>query len=119
MLPPPDDPRRRKKPDATAGSLSPSLRRLLERMRRLGYGTVRGLHVRAGDPLFSPPFQVVRTVLLPEADAPRRALASGNFVLKREHIAFHRELAGIDNGVIDVIKVHDGLPVVLEINEQP
>lgn len=114
-----DDPRRRIEPDATAGSLSPNLRRLLDRMWRLGYGTVRELHVRAGDPLFYPPPIVVRTVRLSEAGPPRRNQANADFTLKREQLAFQRELAAIDTGVIDVIKVHDGLPVGIDINEQP
>jgi hypothetical protein len=38
--------------------------------------------------------------------------------LKQEHLAFQREVASIGNGVIDIIKVHDGLPVGLEIQEQ-
>lgn len=106
-------------PDGTAGSLSPNLRRLLDRMRRLGYGTIRGLHVRAGDPLFNPPPLVVRMVRLAEAGPPCREPASAEYALNREQIAFQRELAVIDTGVIDVIKVHDGLPVGLEIHELP
>ena len=105
--------------DATAGSLSPNLRRLLDRMRRLGYGTIRGLHVRAGDPLFDPPPLVVRMVRLTEAGPPCRELPSVEYALKREQIAFQRELVAIGTGVIDVVKVHDGLPVGLEFHEQP
>jgi hypothetical protein len=39
------------------------------------------------------------------------------FSLKAEHIRFQQELASIGDGVIDVVKVHDGLPVGLEIHE--
>ena len=79
----------------------------------------RGLHVRAGDPLFDPPPLVVRTVRLSEAGPSCRNAANADYALKREQIAFQRELAAIDTGVIDVIKVHDGLPVGLDIHEQP
>lgn len=119
MLAPPDEPRRRKNASATAGSLSPNLRRLLDRMWRLGYGTIRGLHVRAGDPLFDPPPLVVRSLRLSGCGATCRERASGDYSLKGEQIAFQRELATIGTGVIDVVKVHDGLPVGLEIREQP
>lgn len=119
MLASPDISRRCEEPDATGGLLSPNLSRLLDRMWRLGYGTVRGLHVRAGDPLFDPPPIVVRTVRLSEAGPPRCKSANANFALNREQSALQRELAAIDTGVIDVIKVHDGLPVGLEIHEQP
>ncbi|MEX0678369.1 MAG: hypothetical protein WD063_14910 [Pirellulales bacterium] len=40
-----------------------------------------------------------------------------DYPLKREQLAFQRELAAIGTGVIDVIKVHDGLPVGLEFRE--
>lgn len=119
MLAPPHVRCRRKDADATAGSLPPNLRRLFTRMRRLGYGTIRGLHVRSGDPLFDPPPRVIRAVRLTEAGPPCRESANADYALKREHFAFAAELEAIGNGVIDVIKVHDGLPVGLEISEQP
>lgn len=119
MLPPPDDRRRRQPADALAGSLSPNQRRLLERMRRLGYGTIRGLHVRAGDPLFDPPPLIVRAIRLSEVGSSHHESVGAEKALKREQIAFVRELAAVGTGVIDVVKVHDGLPVGLEIHEQP
>jgi hypothetical protein len=88
-------------------------------MWRLGYGTVRGLHVRAGDPLFDPPPQVICTVRLSEVGPPRPKSATADYPLKRAQLAFQRELAAIGTGVIDVIKVHDGLPVGLEFHEHP
>lgn len=118
MSSPPDVRRRRNTPDATAGSLSPNLRRLFNRMWRLGYGTFRGLHVRAGDPLFDPPPLVVRMARCDATSTTRHEASNPDFVLKREHLAFQRELASIGNGVIDVIKVHDRLPVGFEMREQ-
>lgn len=108
---------RRRPGDANHGSPSPNLRRLLERMRRLGFGIIRGLHVRAGDPLFDPPPTVVRSIRLAELDSDHSRSLPEEFVLNREQLAFQRQLALIDSGVIDVIKVHDGLPVNLEIRE--
>lgn len=98
---------------------SENLRYVFNRMWRMGYGTFRGLHFRDGDPLLDPPFQVVRTVRLPESGPPRQVIVTSECPLKQEHFAFKQELAAIGTGVIDVVKVHDGLPVGLEINEQP
>jgi len=113
-----NEPCRPENAGTSAGSPSPNLRRLLDRMWRLGFGTIRGLHVRAGDPLFDPPPLVVRTVRLAEAATRRRESASADCLLKREQTAFQEQLASIGSGVIDVIKIHDGLPVGLEIIEQ-
>lgn len=113
-----DDPRRPANTGSTTGSLSPNFCRLLNRMRHLRYGTISGQHVRAGDPHFDPPPTVVCSVRLAEAGTPRREPAGNEFQLKREHIALQQQLAAIGTGVIDVIKVHDGLPMVLEFREQ-
>lgn len=98
---------------------SENLRYVFNRMWRMGYGTVRGLHFRDGDPLLDPPFDVVRTVRLPDSSPPRQLVITSHCPPNREHFAFQRELAAIGTGVIDVVKVHDGLPVGLEIHEQP
>ncbi len=104
---------------AVAGSPSPNLRRLLERMRRLGFGTVRGLHVRSGDPLFDPPYLVVSIHRTTEPAPKRTPSPASGFALSREQSRFAEILAQVGDGVIDLIKVHDGLPTVVEIHEQP
>jgi hypothetical protein len=83
----------------------------------MGYGTIRGLHVRDGDPLVDPPFAAVRSVRLSSSGASQIDTRRVEFSLKAEHIRFQQELASIGDGVIDVVKVHDGLPVGLEIHE--
>jgi hypothetical protein len=98
---------------------SPNVRYAFQRMWRLGYGTFRGVHVRDGDIVLDPPFRVVRTAKFPESTTSRRTNGVAEFPLKPEHIAFRNELVSIHEGVIDVAKVHDGVPVVLEIDEQP
>ncbi len=107
---------RRDGPAVSSASLSPGLRRLLERIWLMEYGVVRGLHVRSGEPLFEPPPEFIRAVRLTDAPQPRRS-SSGSFSLAAEQIALKRELDELGDGVIDVIKVHDGLPVGVEIRE--
>lgn len=105
-------------PDAPGGSLSPNVRCVCERAWRLRYGVLRGLHVRAGDPLLNPPPTVVRMARCDAAGATRHGVSAARFVVKPEHFAFQQELAAIGDGVIDVIKVHDRLPVSLELREE-
>lgn len=112
-----DDRRRPHDGDANVGSPSPNLRRLLERMWKLGFGIIRGLHVRNGDPVFDPPFSIVCSIRLADDGMDRPRTISGEFVMNRAQRALQRQLALIGTGVIDVIKVHDGLPVNLEFRE--
>ncbi len=92
------------------------MRRLLRRMWQLGYGTIHRLHVRDGEPVFDPSPRIVRTIRLGQACSGRPGC--DDFALKREQQALVRLLAELGTGVIDLIKVHDGLPVGLEIHER-
>lgn len=82
------------------------------------FGRIEALAVRGGQPVLDPPPRVVRAVRLSEVGPSRPEPAGAQYPWKREQIALVRELAAIDTGVIDVIKVHHGLPVALEIQEQ-
>lgn len=105
------------KAGTTAESLSPNLRYVFHYMWRMGYGMIRGLPFRDGDPLLDPPFHPVRKARLTEEPWSRRESVPADFVLKREHIRFLEELAATGTGVVDV-KVVNGLPVDLDIHEQ-
>ena len=106
-----------KQQDPSSRSLSPNLRQLFQQLWRTGFGTFRGVHFRDGDPLFDPPFHVVRKARTTEQAWPHRGSLAAEFTLKREHIRFIEELVAAGNGVVD-IKVVKGLPVDLDIHEQ-
>ena len=95
---------------------SPSLHSAFQRMWRLGYGTFRDVQVRDGELVLDPPCTVVRTARFSETAVPGRSVPE--FRLRREHAAFQAELQKIGTGRIDLIKIHDGLPMSLEITEQ-
>ena len=117
-------PKQRRPPGVSAGavptsrSLSPNLRHVFDDMWRMGYGTIRGIHVRDGDLLLDPLFLPVRKVRLSEEAWPRQKSAQADYALKREHIRFLEEITAISTGVVDV-KFVKGLPVDLDIYEQP
>lgn len=98
--------------------LSPGCRSLLELIRRVNFGRIEALAVRGGEPVLHPPPRVVRAVRLAQIGPMRPEPASTQYPLKREQIALVEALAAIGTGVIETIKVHDGLPVALEIHEQ-
>lgn len=95
---------------------SHNLQSLMNRMWQMGYGTLRRVPIHNGDIATDPTYEVIRTVRFtsPAAERPDPAVP-----LKPEHFAFAAEVQSIGNGVIDVIKVHAGLPVSLEISERP
>lgn len=117
-------PRQRRPPGVSAAavstsrSLSPSVRHLFDDMWRMGYGTIRGARVRDGDLLLDPPYIPVRKARLSEEPWSRCGSAHADYALKREHIRFLEELTAIGSGVVDV-KVVKGLPIDLDIHEQP
>lgn len=98
--------------------LSPACRSLLELIRWVNFGRIEELAVRGGDPVFDPPPRVVRAVRLAQPGPSRHQSTRTPSTLRREEIGLVQELATIGTGVIHVIKIHDGLPVALEIHQQ-
>ncbi len=98
--------------------LSPACRSLLELIRRLGFGRIEALAVRGGEPVLDPPPRVIRAIRLAQLGPTRPATAAVGHPLQSAEIALVETLAAIGTGVIEVIKVHDGLPAALEIREQ-
>jgi hypothetical protein len=102
---------------STKQSLSLPGRRLVEEFQSLNFGYIRDLRFRAGEPLFDPLYEVVRTIRLPGNNLPRPEQDLDDFVLKREIVEFFHLLSERDSGLIEVIKIQNGLPVQLEIVE--
>lgn len=103
-------------PEVRSTSLSPNQRRLLEGVRRLGFGTIRRLHIRNGDPIFDPAPEVVGVHRTVNPSEPSKSTPE-SFILSAEQQTLLRHLTRLGNGVVELIKVHDGLPVQLEIPE--
>lgn len=97
--------------------LSPAYRGLLESIRQVNFGRIEGLVVRGGEPVLDPPPRVVGAIRLAQRGPSRPESAGAQCHWKREQFALVQELAAIGTGVIRTIKVHDGLPVALEIHE--
>jgi len=95
-----------------APPLTPARRRLIDLVRRLGYGRVEHLHVRDGEPVFTPPPRVVRTVRL--GRRPDR-VHGDEPTLKQQHHELLRLLAEVGDGVVARVEVADGLPVLVEV----
>ena len=96
----------------TSTGLSPARRRLIAIMRDLRFGQIRDLHIVAGDPVFYPAPRLVRAVQLGAADHPR----GGHAQRITPHIVeLLNEFDALGSGLIEVIKVQDGLPIHVQV----
>ena len=100
----------------TSASLSPSQRQLVDLMRRINYGRIEALHIRAGAPVFDPPPRVVRKVKIGGENSPRRE-PSPNEPLKKDLIEMFDHMALVGDGVVRSIEVKNGMPFSLDIEE--
>ena len=97
--------------------LSPSRRYLVEAMQALNFGRIEQLHIRAGEPVFSPAPRLIQDIKLGSTDnGPRPELASEDFPLKASVIELFEYFERIGDGTVTAVEVRYGLPfrVVVE-----
>lgn len=99
-------------------SLSSQRQRLIEILQETNFGSLEGLHVRDGEPVFTPPPQRVRLVRFLAENRPRPEAAKHDFVLKAKVRELLTCLDSVENGVIESIKVEHGIPVLMTIREE-
>jgi len=102
----------------TKSALSPQRQRLIEVLQETNFGSLEGLHVRDGEPVFTPPPQRVRLVRFLAENGPRPEAAKHDFVLKAKVRELLTCLDSVENGVIESIKVEHGIPVLMTIREE-
>jgi len=100
----------------TGASLSPSQRRLVDLMRRINYGRIEALHIRAGAPAFDPAPRVVRKVKIGGENGPQRE-PSPNAPMKKDLIEMFEHMNLVGDGVVRSIEVKNGMPFSLDIEE--
>ncbi|NQT35251.1 hypothetical protein HQ587_08680 [bacterium] len=98
--------------------LSRDRRRLLDLMRDMGYGRIENLTIRAGEPVFDESLRLVREKLLGRKAKGRASPPQGDFELKAQQIEVFECFDQMQNGYIPVLKVQDGLPFQLQLEER-
>ncbi len=96
------------------GTLAPARQRLVELMQRINFGQIVGLQVRHGEPLLHPRPQVIRDIKLASEPPPRSARHGEDFLLKQQVIELFAFFDRLQNGVIDLLEVKNGLPFRLQ-----
>jgi len=102
---------------ATKSSLSHSRAQLVERMQRLGFGTIENLTIRDGEPVLDPPPRVIRDAKLGGESGPCPGGKPGDFALKAQVLDLLTRLDRIGNGTIRCLEVKHGLPFRMQWEE--
>lgn len=97
--------------------LSPPRQRMVLMYRRAGFGTAFDLLIRNGEPVFDPPFRIVRRKKNTGNGTTPPEPTSDDFVLKIEWVEYFREMDAIGTGVILKTEISNGLPVMHEVEE--
>jgi len=95
--------------------LSPSGKLLVSTMRRFQFGRFEELRICNGEPVWNPPPKLVRVAKIGSSEDPK-VPAAGDWVLKSAVRDLFREFAALQNGKIDRIVFHRGLPFLVEIS---
>lgn len=92
-------------------ALTPARRRLVELMQQINFGTIEGLAVRRGEPVFDPAPRVVHEFKFGAAEnGPRGELGAGDFRLKAHLLELFQCLDAVGDATIERLEVKHGLP---------
>jgi hypothetical protein len=87
---------------------------LVSTMRRVQFGRFEGLRIYNGDLIFDPPPRLVRVTKIGSSEKPEDS-ETDDWVLKAAVRDLFKEFARVQNGRIDRIVFHRGLPCLVEI----
>jgi hypothetical protein len=104
-------------PETRKSHLTHRQRQLVELMQKLNFGSIEGLHVHDGEPVFTPPPRRVRVFKLKGENGPRREATKSDFVLKSNVDELFDLLKAMGCGIILSIKVEHGIPTFMTFEE--
>jgi len=87
-------------------------------MRQMRYGRIENLVIRAGEPVFGESFRLIREVLLGKKSIHKTVPLKGDFELKAQMIELFQCFDKMQDGFIPLLKVQDGLPFQLQLEER-
>ncbi len=102
----------------TKASLSPQRKRLVEILQGINFGSVQELHVRSGEPIFTPPPRVIREVKFGGENGPRPELSKSDFALKVQVRELFAQMEAMGDGLIVSIEIQRGLPFRMTVAEE-
>lgn len=95
-------------------SLTPAWRQLINTILEIGYGSIDGLEIRNGQPVFDPPPRLTRLHVFGRDHGPHAKSKLDDFVLNDQ---FRWLIRKLDSGTkrAQTITVQDGLPIRVAI----
>lgn len=99
--------------------LSPQRRKLVELFQGLGFGSIENLPIAEGEPYFDRPLALLKDIKLGAIENRFRAdTAQADFRLKAQLVELFALLDELQDGVIPLIVVQNGLPFRVVVRQQ-
>ena len=98
--------------------LSRDRRRLLDIMRGMGYGRIENLTIRTGEPVINKSLRLVHEKLLGKKVKSRILPPPADSELKAQQIELFACFDQMQDGLVPILKVQDGLPFQLQMEER-
>ena len=99
--------------DKLLSDLPEAAKRLVREMQQINFGTIEGLRVLGGLPVFDPEPRVIQEVKFGGQNGPRREAALDDFKLKPEVSDLLAHLAGLGEGIAHALEVKFGVPFLV------
>lgn len=90
--------------------LSPQRQMLIRLCQTTNFGSIRGMDIREGEPVFEPGPTLVVDLKLDAGDPPRPELGLHDFQLAEEVVRLTEQLDHLATATIDCIEIRAGLP---------
>jgi hypothetical protein len=90
---------------------------LLTVLQHINFGRIELLVIRGGEPVLDPMPRRVREIKIGGENGPRRELGAADFHLKHHVVELFAFFDASQDGVIDVLKIQNGLPVNMTFTE--
>lgn len=97
--------------------LSQQRQQLLNLMQEMRYGRIENLTIRMAEPVFDQSMRVIREVLLGKNANDKTRMPGGDFELKSQIMEMFECFERLQDGVIPLLRVQDGLPFQLQLEE--
>ena len=105
--------------DLFKAQLSSRRRQLVEIFQKVNFGSIENLRVSGGEPYFEPYPTIFRDIKFGSSveNGPRPELGKANFRLKAQLLELFEVLDHLQDGVIRLVEIKNGLPFRIVVQE--